>query len=522
MASSTGRGAQVSAVLEDISELSRLGVDVAQETVVIGRNRKTKVRLSPSNIFAYGQTQSWVILSGGGNVDLGSLELVVGMRPIYTSGNTSRRNLNGATDYKVGRTASNPVSVYGEDLNVEVPTAQTPLICMYNPWCLIREIEILIGGSQVRRFNGSTITLALRKCLDRLVNGVPNGAPVFEFLPIEGHLFSSSDIRSKLTLNRFIATDTVEIRLDLLDGLVLKEGTYMGGRGVLTVNVTWENENDCQKAFLRNPAAPNPTNGIRIQPEISSQRLEYNVQDRSSELSARLFQEAALLGGIPRAFNFLHTLVSTENGAQQAKFAQQNAALRGVMMIPFYDPEPSSAPAAGHLKRVRYGRYVGVTNWKNFSVTLGSQKYSLSSNSEQSINFRGNFISSNVKHSYENYRRFAAANLRSGFRPLSEESYIQNTPFPCVWFDEVGRQGTIGNHQYSNVLVDWEIEGTLPTDTRIVVVAMFETTYSLSLEGAVTTGLLEPISLGGLPAYVANQIRVANQVPPLPGSNNTA
>ncbi len=64
MASSTGRGAQVSAVLEDISELSRLGVDVAQETVVIGRNRKSKVRLSPSNIFAYGQTQSWVILAG--------------------------------------------------------------------------------------------------------------------------------------------------------------------------------------------------------------------------------------------------------------------------------------------------------------------------------------------------------------------------------------------------------------------------------------------------------------------------
>ncbi len=514
---------QVAAVISELNELSRAGVDVGTESTIMSRVRKTKKRLGPRSVFAYGSTQSWVLLSGAGNLDLGSLELVLTIQPRYTSGSTVRRNCNTANDFRLARAATNAISIYGSDLNGEATANQTSLICLYNVWAMLREIEVLIGGRSLKRFTGTTIQLALRKCLDRLINSTQTGAPVVEFLPIESHLFSASDVRSKLTVNRLTGTDAFEIRIPLEDGLMLKPGSFWGGRGVLTINVTWETEDNMQKAFMQNPATPNPTNGIRIQPEITAQRVEYDVIDRNSELSVRLFSQNNLLGGLPRAYNVLHTLISSESGAQTAKIFQSNAVLRGVAILPFLDPSSPAVPAVGDRKVIRYGRYVSVTNWDYFRVSLGSQTYDLTTNADDTINFRAGFTSSTVKSSYENWVQFTSATTRRDTAYLTQEAYLQNTPVPCIWFDKLPVSVYVGNHQYSQVEVSWEPESALPANVKLIVLALFQSTYRLSLEGALSYGgNLSPIGLGELPAFVANQIAASQPRSLPPGANSTA
>ena len=317
-----------------INRLTRQGIDVGNEAIVTGRAGKTPKLVNALGTFQPGNTTSFRVLTGGGNIDVTNLALRVTLQPQKIVATTTTNHLNETVFFKAARDNTNTESFYGAPLQVETTDMQTPAFILFNRHALIRNLTVQLNGTSLERYSGIFLEYGHKACFDRLLNGVLNEAPIFSFITESESILLEPYCQDQLRMYPLTSDSNIEIVIPLRDNVLVRAGIFYVGRAALELNVTFHTYTVMQKAFLQNPRTPDPTNGARITPNITNVQLQYQLLDRESELSNDVEFIQSTIGGIPRRLQKVRVLSTNSSGSTQQLINEVSNAVRGVMLVP--------------------------------------------------------------------------------------------------------------------------------------------------------------------------------------------
>ena len=211
--------------------------------------------------FQPGNTTSFRVLTGGGNIDVTNLALRVTLQPQKLESTTTTNHLNEANYFKAARDNTNTESFYGAPLQVETSDMQTPAFLLFNRHALIRNLTVQLNGTSLERYSGIFLEYGHKACLDRLSNGVLNEAPIFSYITESESILLEPYCQDQLRMYPLTSDANIEIIIPLRDNVLVRNGIFYVGRAALELNVTFHTDTVMQKAFLQNPRTPDPTNG---------------------------------------------------------------------------------------------------------------------------------------------------------------------------------------------------------------------------------------------------------------------